>query len=100
MMIMIDCERTGNGMHDFYMEQNGIQYYLFTQKFRKGVDSFFRNGVTLEKAQNRKKAKGDTAILRTMDKLMMYIRYVEKETGITALRKTASRKACRQGKPA
>lgn len=90
---MIDCERTGNGMHNFYMEQDGIQYYLFTQKFKKGVDEFFRNGVTLEKAQNRKKAKGDSAILRTMDKLPMYIRYAEKENGITALKRTAQKKS-------
>ena len=92
MMIMIDCERTGDGMHNFYMWQNGVQYFLFAQKFRKGVDAFFRNGVTLEKAQNRKKARHDTAILRTMDKLLMYIRYAEKENGIVVLRKTSEQR--------
>ena len=99
MMIMIDCKRAGKGMHNFYMEQNGEQYFLFTQKFRRGVDNFFRNGVTLEKAQNRKKANGDTAILRTMDKLMMYIRYAEKEHGIIALKKTSLKAERRRRKP-
>lgn len=93
MMIMIDCERTVNGMHNFYMWQNGIQYYLFTQKYRKRVDAFFRNGVTLEKAQNRKKARKDPTILKTMDKLLMYIRYAEKENSIIALKNTYKRRA-------
>lgn len=91
-MIMIDCERTKGGMHTFYMTTKGKQYYLFTQKYRKGVDNYFKNAVTLEKAQNRKKAKGDTAILRTMDKIPMYIRYAEKENGIAALKKTERNK--------
>ena len=91
MMIIIDCERTNNGMHDFYLKQNGEEYYLFTQKYRKGVDAFFRNGVSLEKAQNRKKAKRDTAILRTMDKIPMYIRHAEKRNNIIALNKTGEK---------
>jgi hypothetical protein len=39
------------------------------------------------------RAKGDSAIIRTMEKLPSHIRYIEREYDIEILRKTARRNA-------
>ena len=77
--------------HDFYLNANGCNYYLFSQNKRKSVDSFYRNGVYLEKAINHGIGRSDWAIHHTMDKLMNYIPYIEKEYDIVVLRKTGKK---------
>lgn len=74
--------------HDFYLSSDGSEYYLFSQNKWKSVDCFYRDGVHLEKAINHGIGRSDWAIHHTMDKLMTYIPYIEKECGITVLRKT------------
>ena len=62
--------------HEFYLNANGCDYYLFSQNRRKSVDSFYRHGVYLEKAINHGIGRSDWAIHHTMDKLMNYIPYI------------------------
>lgn len=83
MMNQIYCKPTAKGIHSFYCRHSdGNDYYLFSQPYRKGVAAYFRDGVILDKAIDKSLAHYDTAVLRTMDKLPMYIKYVEKEQGI------------------
>ena len=79
--------------HDFFLSEEGKEYYLFTQKKRKGVGDFYKGGMPLDRAINHSFGKRDTAIHRTMDKIILYIKYVEKENGIPILRKTKKKTA-------
>jgi len=87
MAIKIYCKPTAKGVHSFYLVDGQNEYYLFSQAYRKGVAAYYRDGVLIDKATQHSKARGDTAVLRTMDKLPVYIRYLEKEQGIKVLRR-------------
>ena len=87
------CKRNSKGMHDFYMNVHGESYYLFSQNYRYGVECYFSAGVSLDRAWDFSVAKHDTAVLRTMEKLPSYIRYVESLYGIEVLRKTVKKNA-------
>ena len=91
MKSVIYCKPTSQGIHTFYLSVNGQDYYLFRQDFRRGVHHFFRDGVSVDKALDFKKAHQDTAIMRTMQKLPSYIKYIEKCHGIQVLRATIKR---------
>ncbi|MCR5665185.1 MAG: hypothetical protein K6G01_00010 [Eubacterium sp.] len=93
-MTTIYCKTTAKGTHSFYLVFAGEEYYLFSQDYRKGVFEYYRNGVELNKAMQRSKAHYDTAILKTMDKLPIYIKYIEREYDIVVLEQT-KRKAAR-----
>ena len=82
-----------NANHDFFMSVDGKEYYLFTQQQRKGVGDFYKGRVPLDRAINHGIGRKDYAIHRTMDKIMMQIRYVEKENDIKVLRKTRRKAA-------
>ena len=86
-MKKIICTRRGD-FHDFYMVVDETRYYLFSQKYRKGVDRFYRNGTTLDKGIKHGIGISDQAIHRTMDKLKRQIRYIETENEIAVLNKT------------
>lgn len=85
----IYSKTTDKGQQSFFLVVNGQEYYLFTQKFYRGVKNYFQNKVLLSKAIDFSSANNDTALLRTMEKLPAHIRYVENEYGIIALNKTA-----------
>ena len=85
-MTKIFCN-TKSDMNHFYMSVGGCQYYLFSQKRKKGVEKYYSNGVDLNRAL-RHTGKCDRAIHKTMDKLPQYIKYVEQEFGIIILEKT------------
>lgn len=88
MKATIWCEATGKGEHTFYLKADGKRYYLFRQNYRRGVADYYRNGVFLCEAMNFGKTKGDSALVRTMQKLPSYLKYVEKEYGIQVLKQT------------
>ena len=88
MKASVFCTPTAKGVHSFYLTFEGKEYYLFQQNYRKGVQKFYSNGVSLNAALKITLAHGDVAILRTMEKLPMYIKYVEKEYGIAVLEQT------------
>ena len=72
---------------------SGEIHYLFSQNYRRGVNNYFQNGVRINNAIDFSRAKGDRAIIRTMEKLPSYIKYIEREYEIEVLRKTARRNA-------
>lgn len=86
-MTKIYCQER-NGMHEFYMTFDRDDYYLFSQKYRVGVDNFYRGGVQLDKGIKHGIGKTDCAIHRTMDKLKRQIRYIEQEYDLAILDRT------------
>lgn len=92
MKTLIYCEPIDRGVHSFYMVHKGEKYFLFTQKYRRGVHNYYRRGVSMNEAMNRSKARKDGAIIRTMRKLPVYIKYIEKEFSIEVLEQTKRKK--------
>lgn len=88
----IQCRVSDKGEHSFYLETDEGRYFLFCQKYRKGVGDYFRGGVILNNALNFAKSNYDEAIRRTMQKIPMYIKYIEKEYDIIVLEKTRKKK--------
>ena len=93
MRCTIICRPTDTGMHSFYLSTGNASYFLFSQHFRRGVNRYFSDGVCLDETMDFSRAKGDSAIIRTMEKLPSHIRYIEREYDIEILRKTARRNA-------
>src|SRR5574344_1872992 len=83
---------TDKGKQSFFLNNNGQEYYLFTQKFYRGVKNFFQNRQVINEALKVSNAHGDTALIRTIEKIPMYIRYIEREYGLIVLEKTAKHK--------
>ena len=79
---MIYCTPTQQGVHSFYLITEGQKYYLFSQNYRKGVREYFSKGVSLKESMDFAKTRNDNVIMRTMTKLSMYIRYIEKKNEI------------------
>ena len=96
MATKIYCRATAKGVHSFYMEQDGKTHFLFSQNYRRGVNSYYYAGVRLDRALDHSRAKGDSALLRTMEKLPAHIRYIEREYDVTVFRKTAEKAAQRK----
>lgn len=88
MKTTIYCKPTAQGIHSFYLITDAREYFLFSQNYRKGVQSYFSKGVRLDQARNYSKSNSDSAIIKTMNKLPMYIKYIEKEYGICILEQT------------
>lgn len=77
-----------NGLLDFYVTCNGNSYYLFQQKYRKGVYRYYCNGIILNNAIKFSKSHYDTAIMKVMEKIPSYICYIEKEYNVSIMNKT------------
>ena len=90
MKATIYCTEPKHGGLDFYLKVNGESYYLFNQRWRQAVKDFYKNGVSIDRALSPSHY-GNRHI---SDKLPCYIRYVEKEYGITILEKSKRRLAC------
>ena len=75
----IYSKTTSKDKQTFYLVSQDREYYLFTQKFHRGVKSFFHNKVLLKDALDVSKSRHDTALIKTMTKLPIYIKYIEKE---------------------
>ena len=91
MQTVIYCETEKKAVHAFYMKNEGRIYYLFSQDYRKGVQDFYHRGVRLDESMDFSKAHKDAAIERTMSKIPIYIKYIEKEYGIEVLERTKKR---------
>ena len=100
MAAVISCIPTAKGTHSFFVEACGETHFLFSQNYRSGVDDYFRDGVCLDAALDFSRAKGDTAIERTMEKLPSRIRYIEREYGIEIFRHSAKKNARRRRRAA
>lgn len=92
MKTMIYCTKKNN-QNNFYMNYEGEDYYLFTQAYHKSANEFYKNGVSLDKAWDYKKSRKNPVLIKTMDKLKPYIKYVEREFSISVLECTRKRNA-------
>lgn len=92
MMTEIYCKQMVRGTHSFYLSTDEGDFFLFQQSFRRSVRDYFEGGVRLDKALDHSRANRDVNVIRTISKLPMYIRYVEKEYGITVLEQTKRKK--------
>lgn len=90
-MTTVYCVNSSWGVHSFYMTDGGKSYYLFSQKFRRGVHDYFCRGVPLRAATDFTRAHRNFAVGKTMERLPVAIKYVEKEYGISVLRQTGER---------
>ncbi len=88
MRTMIYCKPTDKGVHSFYLVSGNEEYFLFSQSYRKGVEEYFGKGVCIDDSLKHSRAHFDTAICRTMDKIPMYVKYVEKEYEIEVFERT------------
>ena len=85
----IYCRTTAKGVQSFFINSNGENHFLFSQNFRRGVKEYFERGVSIDQAINFARARGNSAVMHTMEKLPSYIRYIEREYGLEVLRRTA-----------
>ena len=97
MKATIFCETMAKGIHAFYLLTNGQRYYLFIQDYRKGVQEYFGRGVPINEAMNYSRSHNDSAVVKTMSKIPMYVKYIEKEYAIEVFEQTKkrNRKNCR-----
>lgn len=87
MQAKIFCRTVAKGKQSFYVTVEGKRYYLFTQDYRVSNKEFFQNGVCISEINNYSGVHS-TAVKRTLDKLPVYIRYIEKEFGVAIYKKT------------
>ena len=76
----------GEGLR-FYLDVGDTRYFLFNQRYRSGVERYFKKGVSLNTAITDKTARDD-CVKKVISKLPFYIRYIEKENDITLLNQT------------
>ena len=89
----IYCKVTGKGIHSFYLENKNGKYFLFNQNYSKSAKEFFENGVNLNEAMDFSRSRGDTVLKKTMSKLPMYIRFIEKDCDIEILNSAIKKKS-------
>jgi hypothetical protein len=89
---IIYCEPTDRGVHNFYLLCDEKSYYLFSQDYRKGVQEYFARGVSINESMKFSKAHNDSAITRTMSKIPIYVKYIEKEYAIEVYEQTKKTK--------
>ena len=91
MKSIISCKKDNLGGHSFYINHQGKEYYLFSQNYHQSVNTLFSNGVSILKVFDFKIAKGNYNVKKTISKMRMYIRYIEKEYDLKILNKTLNK---------
>ncbi len=91
MKTTIYCKPTAKGIHSFYLMVGTEEFFLFSQAYRKGVEEYYGRGVRIDESMKYSRAHNDSAITRTMDKIPMYVKYIEKEYAIEVLEQTKKR---------
>ncbi len=87
----IYSKTTDKDRQSFYLVFQNKEYFLFTQKYFRGVKNYFYNKVLLNDALDFARSNHDNALMRTMKKLPLYIKYIEREYGIQVLKSTIKR---------
>lgn len=82
MKTKIYCVPTEKGVLSLYLQNGSERLFLFHQPYRKGVAKYFSQGAVLEDAIDYSKAHGDTSLIHTMEKLPLYIKYLENKYGM------------------
>ena len=78
---------TSKGMQSLYLNVDGKEYYLFTQSYRRSVKNFYSSPVSVDRGIDFSHSTGKS-IRKTMEKLRLFIPYIERENGICVLNKT------------
>ena len=91
MKTTVYCKPTSKGVHSFYLLIGSEEFFLFSQAYRKGVEEYYGRCVHFDESMNYSKAHNDSAVIRTMKKIPMYVKYVEKEYAIEVLEQTKKR---------
>lgn len=91
MQTKIYCKEQKRGTLSFYLNHMGVDYFLFYQHFKSGTNDYYKNGVSLDEAINYSRGQRNRAVFKTMDKIPMYIKYIEKENNIQVLNKTKAK---------
>ncbi len=91
MKTAIYCRPTAKGVHSFYLIIGDDEFFLFSQSYRRGVEDYYGRGVRIDEAINYSRAHRDSAITRTMDKIPMYVKYIEREYDVEVLKRTKKR---------
>ena len=86
-MTKVYCKRNDDNRLDFFIKerQGGAYFFLFSQKWYRGVEEYFKDGVPLDEALRHGKTKRDFMVQKVKSKLPVYIRYIERESGIAFL---------------
>lgn len=90
-MKKVYCKNTKRGRHEFYINIDGTDYYLFSRTFRVSNDEYYSKGVSFEDSINHSKSKSFT-VLHIMDELPKVFRYIEKEYNVIIFDKTFKKK--------
>lgn len=88
----IYCKQIEYGRHDFFLKDDAGEHYLFSQRYRTGVDNYYRAGVSVDAALDFTRANEDHMVLHTMEKLPVYLRYIQKECDVKVFRKRGTRR--------
>lgn len=86
-MAKIYCKRNNNGL-DFILKERGSEFFLFSQKWHRGVEEYFKDGRSLDEAIRHGKTRKDRMVHKVKSKLPAYIRYIEDESGMVFLRRS------------
>lgn len=89
-MDKVFCKTTSKGIQSFYLTAENKDYFLFSQEYRVSVKEHFKCGLSINECLNYSLTKS-CAVRRTLDKLKVYIPYIEKEYGIAVFNKTKNK---------
>lgn len=70
--------KTKDRIHYYYIVENS-RLYLFTDKFTKGLYTYFRDGKSVEEIKKHKTWGRNPRVDKTVTKIPAYIKYVLKE---------------------
>ena len=70
--------KTKDRIHYYYIVENS-RLYLFTDKFTKGLYTYFRDGKSVEEIKKYKTWGRNPRVDKTVTKIPAYIKYVMKE---------------------
>lgn len=83
------CRTVEKGVHAFFVRVDGKNYFLFRQEYRRGVGRYFRKGINIDDLGDYSHA--DACVRRTLDKLPIAIKALEKRNGIAVYKRTKDR---------
>ena len=95
-MNRIYCVKNENDTLDFFITGSSGSRYICTQKAYKTLYDMYRKPVPVHKAINFRRADENTILIKFMEKLPVYLRYIEKYDGYDNIRKRkkASHRRC------
>lgn len=87
MKTKIICKKVNFDTQAFYAVVDGKEYFLFEQAYKSSVREFFKYGYYLTDSLDYSKLNNE-AVMRTLNKIPSYIKYIENEFGIACYEKT------------